>query len=173
MFLVFIPCSWHRTSKILETSQVRGQSCVTQQQDSFSHELSHSVSSDSLWLWAHQTPLSMGFSRQEYWSRLSCPPPGDIPSPGIELRSLTLQADSLPSEPSGKSKSTGVGNPSLFQGNFLTQGSNQGLLYCRWILYQLGYLGSPLSAILELIWNDWWLEAPRIWSGCQGKQACD
>ena len=38
----------------------------------------------------------MGFSRQEYWSRLSCPPPGDLPHPGIEPRSPTLQADSLP-----------------------------------------------------------------------------
>ena len=48
-------------------------------------------------------------------------------------------------------KSTGTDCHFLLQGIFLTQGSNQGLLYCRWILYQLGYLGSPLSAILELI----------------------
>ena len=48
---------------------------------------------------APQAPLSMGFSRQEYWSGLPCPPPGDLPSPGIEPRSPTLQADSSPSEP--------------------------------------------------------------------------
>ena len=42
--------------------------------------------SDSVtpWTVAHQTPLSMGFSRQEYWSGLLCPPPGDLPDPGIE-----------------------------------------------------------------------------------------
>ena len=42
----------------------------------------------TLWTVAHQVPLSMGFSRQEYWSRLLCPPPGDLPDPGIEPRSL-------------------------------------------------------------------------------------
>ena len=45
---------------------------------------------------AHQTPLSMGFSRQDYWSGLPFPSPGDLPNPGIEPRSSTLQADSLP-----------------------------------------------------------------------------
>ena len=43
-----------------------------------------------------------GFSRQEYWSGLPCSPPRDLPNPGIEPRSPTLQADSLPSEPPGK-----------------------------------------------------------------------
>ena len=41
---------------------------------------------------AHQAPLSMGFSRQEYWSGLPCPPPGDLPNPGIEPVSLTFPA---------------------------------------------------------------------------------
>ena len=45
---------------------------------------------------AHQAPLSMGFSRQEYWSGLSCPPPGDLPDPGDEPASPAWQADSLP-----------------------------------------------------------------------------
>ena len=45
---------------------------------------------------ALQVPLSMGFSRQEYWSGLPRPPPGDIPNPGIEPRSPALQVDSLP-----------------------------------------------------------------------------
>ena len=44
----------------------------------------------------------MGFPRQEYWSGLSCSPPGDLPNPGIETRSPALQADSSPSEPPGK-----------------------------------------------------------------------
>ena len=56
----------------------------------------------TLWTVAGQAPLSMGFSRQEYWSGLPCPPPGDLPSPGTEPRSPTLQADSLPSEPPEK-----------------------------------------------------------------------
>ena len=51
------------------------------------------------WTAAHQVPLSMGFSRQEYWSRLPCPPPGDLPNPGMEPtspESPALQVDSLP-----------------------------------------------------------------------------
>ena len=55
------------------------------------------------WTVACQAPLSIGFSRQEYWSRLPFLSPGDLPNPGIELRSPTLQADALPSEPPGKS----------------------------------------------------------------------
>ena len=51
---------------------------------------------------AHQAPLSMEFSRQEYWSGLPCPPPGDLPNPGIEPRSPVLQADSLQAKPPGK-----------------------------------------------------------------------
>ena len=44
----------------------------------------------TLWTVTHQAPLSMGFSRQEYWSGLLCPPPGDLPNLGIEPRSLNL-----------------------------------------------------------------------------------
>ena len=47
-------------------------------------------------------PLSMEFSRQEYWSGLPFPSPGDLPDPGIESRSPALQVDSLPSEPPRK-----------------------------------------------------------------------
>ena len=59
----------------------------------------------SLWTLACQAPLSMEFSRQEYWNGLPCPPPGDLPDPGIELTSLCLlhwQANSLPLAPPGK-----------------------------------------------------------------------
>ena len=49
--------------------------------------------------WAHQSPLSMGFSRQEYWSRLPFPSPGCLPKPGMEPGSPASQADSLPSKP--------------------------------------------------------------------------
>ena len=53
------------------------------------------------WTLAHQAPPFMGFSRQEYWSGLPFPLPGDVPDPGIEPRSPALPADSLPSEPPG------------------------------------------------------------------------
>ena len=55
-----------------------------------------------LWTVAHKAPLSMGFSRQEYWSGLPCLSPGDFPNPGTEPRSPTLQVGSLPSELPGK-----------------------------------------------------------------------
>ena len=54
------------------------------------------------WTVAHQTPLSTGFSRQEYWIGLPFPSPGDLPDPGTKPRSPTLQADSLPTELGGK-----------------------------------------------------------------------
>ena len=54
-------------------------------------------------LYSVNIPLSMEFSRQEYWGELPFPSPGDFPNPGIEPRSPVLQADSLPSEPPGKS----------------------------------------------------------------------
>ena len=52
----------------------------------------------TLWTAAHEAPLSMVFFGQEYRSGLSCPPPGDLPNPGIEPRSLALQVDSLPAD---------------------------------------------------------------------------
>ena len=56
------------------------------------------------WTVACQAPLSMGCSRQEYWSGLPFPPPGDRPDPGIEPTSPALQVDSLSFEPPGKPK---------------------------------------------------------------------
>ena len=56
----------------------------------------------TLWIIAHQVPLSMGSSRQEYWSGLPFPSPRNLHNPGIEPMSPALQADSLPSEPPGK-----------------------------------------------------------------------
>ena len=53
------------------------------------------------WTVAYQAPPSMGFSRQEYWSGLPFPSPGDLPNPGIEPGSPGLRADALPSEPRG------------------------------------------------------------------------
>ena len=67
------------------------------------------------WTVAYQPPPSMGFSRQECWSGLPFPSPGDLLDPGIEPRSPTLQADTLPSEPPGK-----------------PQGKNKAQFYSTW-----------------------------------------
>ena len=75
----------------------------------------------------------MEFSRPEYWSGQPFPSPGDLPNLGIEPRSPALQEASLPAEPQGKPKNTGVGSLSLLQQIFPTQELNQGLLYCRQI----------------------------------------
>ena len=59
----------------------------------------------TLWIVVRQPPLSMGFSRQEYWSGLPCSPPRDLPNPGIEPANSCLlhwQAGSFPLEPPGK-----------------------------------------------------------------------
>ena len=66
--------------------------------------VSRLIVSDSAtpWTVAHQAPLSMGFSRQKYWSELLFPSPGDLPGPGVEPRCPALQADSLLSEPPEK-----------------------------------------------------------------------
>ena len=61
----------------------------------------------TLWTVAHQTPLSMGLLRQEYWSGLPFPSPRNLPDPGIELGSPALKANSLPSEPPGKPRANG------------------------------------------------------------------
>ena len=64
-----------------------------------------------------------------------------FPTQGINPRSSSLQVDSLPAEPQGKPKNTGVGSLSLLQGIFLTQGLNLGLLHCGQILYHLSHQG--------------------------------
>ena len=96
---------------------------------------SHSAMSDSL-------------QPQELYSSLNSPgqniggpfpSPGDLLNPGIEPRSPALQVYSLPAEPQGKPKITGVGSLSLPQRIFPIQELNRGLLHCRPILYQLSY----------------------------------
>ena len=106
--------------------------------------LSCSIVSDS-WRLHELHPARLlclwGCSRQQYWSGLSFPSPGNLPSPGMEPRSPTLQADSLPSELPGKPKITGVDSQSLLQGIFPTQGWNPGLPHCKQILYHLSHQG--------------------------------
>ena len=69
------------------------------------------------------------------------PSTGNLPNPGIEPRSATLQVDSVPAKPQGKPKNTGVDSLSLLQGIFSTLEVNQGLLHCRQIVNQLSYEG--------------------------------
>ena len=90
----------------------------------------------------------MEFSRTECWRGQPFPSPGDLPNPEIEPRSPALRADSLPEEPQGKPKKSGVGSLSLLQQIFLTQKWNQGLLHCRQILYQLSYQGKPVEMVV-------------------------
>ena len=77
----------------------------------------------TVWTGAHQVPLSLGFSRQEYWSRLPFHPLGDLPNPGVEpapAESPELQVDSLPTEPPGSPRHIWrrVGNWSRFLKSF-------------------------------------------------------
>ena len=100
------------------------------------HPIDCSMPGSSMW----------GFSRQEYWRGLPCPLPRDLPNPGIKPRSPTLQAYSLLSESPGKPKNTGVGSLPLLQWIFPIQGWNQGVLHCRWVLYQLRYQGNLVNS---------------------------
>ena len=102
------------------------------------------------------------FSRQGYWVGLPSSLPGDFLIPGIKPRSPTLQVDSLWTEPPGKPKITGVGCHFLLQGIFVTQESNCGLLYCRMILYQMSYQGSP-KLVANFSKN---CENTKCWQGC-------
>ena len=94
--------------------------------------LSCSVTSDSLWPPGWQPARLLcpwGFSRQEYWSELPCPLPGDLPNPGIKPRSPTFFTSWVTRE-------------AQEYWTFSTQELNWSLLHCRWIVYQLSYQGS-------------------------------
>ena len=91
---------------------------------------------------AQQAPLFMGILWARILEWVTMPSSRGSSQPRIEPRSPTLQADSLPSESPEKPKNPGMGSLSLLQGIFPTQELNQGLLHCRWILYQLSYQGS-------------------------------
>ena len=102
---------------------------------------SRSVESDSLGPHGLYSPrTSPGHNTRVGWPFTS---PGDLPNPGIKPRSPALQVDSLPAEPPGKPKNSGVGSLYLLQQIFLTQKSNWSLLHCRQFLYQLSYQRSP------------------------------
>ena len=119
--------------------------------------LNSSVMSDSLWpcgLVTHQAPLSMGIPRQECWSGLPCPPPGDLPSPGIEPRSPALQADSLPAEPPGKPIFTWIRQAFLVA---------HGILSCsRWDLLPWSGVALKTRYFRTLSLGPWTREAPSL-----------
>ena len=112
-------------------------------------------------LWPHRhSPLGFsvhgGFSRQEYGNGLPYPPPpGDLLNPGIQTRSPTLQADSLPSDPPGKPMNTGEGSLSLFQEIFLTQEFNMGLPHFRWCLCAWIYIVVQSPSHVQLFATPW------------------
>ena len=85
------------------------------------------------WTVVYQASLSMGFSRQEYWSGLPFPSPGDLPDPGIEPRSPALQADALPSEPPGKP----------------TRKAHQGSVTWRYTLKWISYISTYIHSFLD------------------------
>ena len=93
-------------------------------------------------------------------------------NPGIKPRSPTLQMNSLPAEPQGKPKNTGVGGLSLLQRIFPIQELNRDLLHCRWILYQLSYQGSPkifticYSRSLRVLFSHLLCNSPGIYFVC-------
>ena len=142
-------------------------SCVNNLKDSvLCSLLSHVRLFVTPWIAAHQTPLSMEFSRQDYENGLPFPSPGNLPNPGTERGSPALQADSLLFEPPGvgcslpdssvhgifSGKNTGVGCHALFQGIVQTQELNPPLLcllHCRQILYPLSYGEAPRFCYLS------------------------
>ena len=109
--------------------------------------VSRSVMSNSAtrWIVEHQAPLSMGFSRPEQWSGLPFPSPGDLPNPGIEPRSPTLQADSLPSE--------APGNPLSVVSELCTKSLQLCLNLCDLMDYSLA--GSFVHGILQARTLEW------------------
>ena len=109
------------------------------------------------------------YKRSPKWGAVSYS--RDLPNPRIKPRSPALEVDSLPAEPPGKPKDTGVGSLSLLQQIFPTQELNWGLLHFRRILYQLSYQGSPMweTWVWSLSWEDPrrrdWLSTPVFWPG--------
>ena len=87
----------------------------------FSHSCPFCVMCLVVRLWPTRLFCPWEFSKQEYWSGSPCPPPGDLPNPGIKSRSPRLQVDSLLTEPQGHPQTTRVGSLSFFQGVFPTQ----------------------------------------------------
>ena len=92
-FFIVLDCEYHKQNKwILRASRSGIETPVEFYVSIVLSHFSHVQLFVTLWTVAHQTPLSMGFSRQEYWSGLLCPPLGDLPDPGIEPLPLKSHA---------------------------------------------------------------------------------
>ena len=100
------------------------------------------------WTVTYQAPPSMGFSRQECWSGLLFPSPGDFPYPGIEPGSPTLQADALLSEPPGWVQSLGLENP-------LEKGMATPSSILAWWIPWTGEFGGLQSMGSQKVRHDW------------------
>ena len=124
------------------------------------------------WTVAHQAPPSMGFFRQEYWSGLPFPSPGDLSDPGIEPRSPALQADALTSEPPGKP---------IWIWELDYKESWAPKNWCFWIVVLEKTLKSPLDCKIKPVHpkgNQSWIfiestdaEAPILWPPDVNSQA--
>ena len=97
----------------------------------FNKRLKVKVTQSCLTLYHAMVYTVHGILQARILQRVAVPFSGDLPNPGIKPRSPALQEDSLPAEPHGKSKHTGVSSLSLLQRIVLTQESNWGLLHCR------------------------------------------
>ena len=107
------------------------------------------------WTVACQAPLSVGFSRREYWSGLPFPSPGDLPDPGIEPRSPALQAVSLPTDLQGKPNNI-ILNPLVYVG--VLGGLNGKESTCS--AGDQGSIPESLSSISIILWRMPWTEEP-------------
>ena len=123
---------------------------------------SRSVMSASLW--PHELYSPWNSPGQNTGVGKPFPSPGDLPNPGVEPRSPTLQADSLPAEAQGKPKNTGVGSLSLLQWIFPTEELNRGLLHCRRILYQLSYEGTSYQILIKVLLISAAVQETWLWS---------
>ena len=99
------------------------------------------------WTAVHQTLLSLGILQAKILDWVAIPSSRGSSQPGYQNQ-VRLEADSLPAEPLRMSKNTGEGSLSLLQGIFPTQESNQGLLNCMSIPYQLSYQESPYNLMI-------------------------
>ena len=115
--------------------------------------------SETLWTVSRQAPLSMEFSRQEYWSGLSFSLPGDLPNPGIEPGSPAfLQTDLLPSEPPGKFRSCHI---FLFQfslppASLALPCSSLQSKWCDWLAHS-GVQNPTQDTFSVFVFVPWWL----------------
>ena len=119
------------------------------------------------WTVVHQAPLSMGFSRQEYWSGLPFPSPGELPDPGIEPRSPILQTDALLTELCGKPVSKGLRSIRVIQDQPILKISAfwQSLELCfnTWVLSFNIFLNRDPS-LFTLPQLDWGVKIYKSWN---------